>query len=166
MLLVGSTGFLISQSTCSYAGSGVRAMTVANPADTTNVNLNGSGLVRYLSFMHVTPDQIRAARVLLHLDQTEVARRARVSVVTIRRLEATRSGGRVAGSTLDGVRQVLEHAGAEFITDGVRRRPSARPNAAALFEELRAISLRSAERLQGREVLTEADLYDEDGLPA
>ncbi len=116
--------------------------------------------------MHVTPDQIRAARALLHLEQIEVARRAHVSVVTIRRLEATQSGVRVADSTFDGVRQVLEHAGAEFIPDGVRRRPSARPDAAALFEELHAISLRGAKRLQGREVLTEADLYDEDGLPA
>ena len=116
--------------------------------------------------MHVTPDQIRAARALLHLEQIEVARRAHVSVVTIRRLEATQSGVRVAGSTLEGVRQVLEHAGAEFTPDGVRRRPSARPDAAALFEELRAISLHSAERLQGSEILTQADLYDEDGLPA
>ncbi len=116
--------------------------------------------------MNVTPDQIRAARALLQLDQAEVARRAHVSVVTIRRLEATQGSTRVAGNTLNEVRQVLEHAGAEFIPDGVRRRPSARPNAAALFEELRAISLRSVKRLQGREVLTEADLYDEDGLPA
>lgn len=149
-----------------YPGSGVRTTTIAHPADTTRVNLNGSALVRYLPIMNVTPDQIRAARALLHLDQTEVARRARVSVVTIRRLEATRSGVHVADSTLSGVCQVLEQAGAEFIPDGVRRRPSARPAAAALFEELRAISVRGAERLQGRELLTEADLYDEDGLPA
>ena len=116
--------------------------------------------------MHVTPDQIRAARALLRLEQTEVARRAHVSVVTIRRLEAAQESTRTISSTLDGVRQVLEQAGAEFIPDGVRRRPSARPDAAALLEELRAISLRSAERLQGRTLLTDADLYDEDGLPA
>ncbi len=128
--------------------------------------LSENALQWYVSLMHVTPDQIRAARALLHLEQIEVARRAHVSVVTIRRLEATQSGVRVAGSTLEGVRQVLEHAGAEFIPDGVRRRPSARPDAAALFEELRAISLHSAERLQGSEILSEADLYDEDGLPA
>ena len=72
----------------------------------------------------------------------------------------------MAGSTLDGVRQVLEHAGAEFIPDGVRRRASARPDTVKLFDELRAISVRSAECLQGREALTEADLYGEDGLPA
>jgi transcriptional regulator with XRE-family HTH domain len=116
--------------------------------------------------MHVTPDQIRAARALLRLEQAELARRAQVSVVTIRRLETAEGGERVAGSTVDGVRQVLEQAGAEFIPDGVRRRPPARPDATAVFEELRAISLRSAERLHGQEELTEADLYDEDGLPA
>ena len=65
-----------------------------------------------------------------------------------------------------GVCQVLEQAGAEFIPDGVRRRRTARPDARALYEDLRAISLRSAARLQGRELLTDADLYDENGLPA
>jgi hypothetical protein len=38
-------------------------------------------------------------------------------------------------------------------------------DAAARFEDLRAISLRSAARLQGLETLTDRDLYDEDGLP-
>ena len=60
----------------------------------------------------------------------------------------------------------LEQAGAEFIPDGVRRRRTERRDAGALFEDLRAISLRSAARLQGRELLTDADLYDENGLPA
>jgi len=36
----------------------------------------------------------------------------------------------------------------------------------ARFNKLRAISLRSAARLRGRELLTDADLYDENGLPA
>jgi hypothetical protein len=35
-----------------------------------------------------------------------------------------------------------------------------------LYADLRAISLRSAARLRGRELLTDTDLYDEDGLPA
>jgi hypothetical protein len=68
--------------------------------------------------------------------------------------------------TIEGIRQALEQAGAEFIPDGVRRRSAPRPDARALYEDLRAISLRSAARLQGRELLTDADLYDEDGLPA
>ena len=116
--------------------------------------------------MLISPEQIRAARALLRLEQGELARRARVSVVTIRRLEAEQGTERVTPVTLDGVRTALENAGAEFIEGGVRRRPAGRPDAATLFEELRAISLRSAAKLQGREQLTEADLYDEDGLPA
>ena len=117
--------------------------------------------------MIITPEQIRAARALLRLEQDDLARRAHVSVVTIRRLEAAQNSERVATATLNNVRQVLEQAGAEFIADGVRRRGRmVRPDAARLFEELRAISLRSAERLRGGEQMTEADLYDEDGLPA
>ena len=38
--------------------------------------------------MLITPAQIRAARALLRMDQDELARRANVSVVTVRRLEA------------------------------------------------------------------------------
>jgi transcriptional regulator with XRE-family HTH domain len=112
--------------------------------------------------------QIRAARALLHLDQTEVAERAGTSVVTIRRLEAGYSG--VTATTLDRIRQVLEQAGVEFIPGGVRRRPTTRPDATALLADLQAISRRSAQRLQDRAgdqpVFSEDDLYDENGLPA
>jgi transcriptional regulator with XRE-family HTH domain len=128
--------------------------------------LNKTALGGYLSLMDITPEQIRAARALLRLEQAELARRAHVSVVTIRRIEGADGGERVTPVTLDGVRQALEQAGAEFIPDGVRRRRTARPEARSLYEDLRAISLRSAARLQGRELLTDADLYDEDGLPA
>jgi transcriptional regulator with XRE-family HTH domain len=116
--------------------------------------------------MEITPEQIRAARALLRLEQAELADRAHVSVVTIRRLERGQGSERVAPRILTGVREVLEQAGAEFVPDGVRRRRTARPDARALYEDLRAISLRSAARLQGRELLTDADLYDENGLPA
>ena len=116
--------------------------------------------------MEITPEQIRAARALLRLEQAELAERAHVSVVTIRRLEGTQSDQRVTPGTLAGVREALEQAGAEFIPDGVRRRRTVRPDPRTLFEDLRAISLRSAARLQGRELLTDADLYDENGLPA
>ena len=116
--------------------------------------------------MFITPEQIRAARALLRLEQAELAQRAHVSVVTIRRLEGAHGNQRVTLATLEGVRQVLEQAGAEFIRDGVRRRRTAQSDASALYEDLHAISLRSAAGLQGREFLTDADLYDEDGLPA
>ena len=115
--------------------------------------------------MIITPEQIRAARALLRLEQDELTRRAQVSVATVRRLEAAESAGRVAPATLSGVRAVLEAAGAEFIPDGVRRR-SGRTDAAALFEDLRAISLQSAAALAGHEPMAEAELYDEAGLPA
>lgn len=116
--------------------------------------------------MDVTSDQIRAARALLRLEQAELAQRAHVSVVTIRRLESTSGREQVTPMTYDGIRRALEQAGAEFIPDGVRRRRTVRPDASSLFEDLRAISLRSAERLQGQELLTDADLYDDNGLPA
>ena len=114
--------------------------------------------------MEITSDQIRAARALLHLEQADLAERAHLSIVTIRRLESGQSTGRVAPATLAEVCKVLEEAGAEFIPDGVRRR-AARPDTRALFEDLRALSLRSAARLCGRALLTDADLYDENGLP-
>ena len=116
--------------------------------------------------MEITPEQIRAARALLRLEQAELAERAGASVVTLRRLESAHGRERVAPRLLAKVRTVLEQAGAEFIRDGVRRRRSERPDAGALFEDLRAISLRSAPRLQGWELLTNVDLYDETGLPA
>ena len=114
--------------------------------------------------MMMTSDQVRAARALLHLEQGELAHTAAVSIVTIRRLEAAGSSARVSASTVADVRRALEQAGAEFIPGGVRRR--VQPEASGLYEDLRAISLRSAEQLAGQDLLTEADLYDEDGLPA
>ena len=116
--------------------------------------------------MGITPEQIRAARALLRIEQAELARRAHVSAVTIRRLEGVDGRERVSPAILDGVRQVLEQAGAEFIPNGVRRRRVPTREVQSLFEDLRAISLCSAARLHGHELLTDADLYDEDGLPA
>ncbi len=116
--------------------------------------------------MEITPEQIRAARALLHIEQADLAKRAHVSVVTIRRLEGADGRERVSPVILDGVRHVLEQAGAEFIQNGVRQRRAPTPDVQSLFEDLRTISLRSAARLQGHEPLTDADLYDENGLPA
>ena len=71
----------------------------------------------------------------------------------------------VVPATLDGVRAVLEAAGAEFIPDGVRR-PPGWPDATARFADLHAISLRGATALAGHEPMREAELYDGAGLPA
>jgi len=114
----------------------------------------------------ITPEQIRAARALLRMDQDELARRAQVSTITIRRLEAADGTDRVAPATLDGVRQVLEKAGAEFIEGGVRRRPWTPEEVEKRYRTLMEISKRSAELQKGLEQWTEDDLYDENGLPA
>lgn len=118
--------------------------------------------------MLIMPEQVRAARALLRLDQDELARRASVAVATVRRLEAADGLDRVAPATLDGMRQALEAAGAEFIEDGVRRRQkaSAEAETEALYRDLLAISLESARALARHALLTDDDLYDENGLPA
>jgi DNA-binding XRE family transcriptional regulator len=62
----------------------------------------------YLSLMVVSPDQIRAARALLRIEQAELAERAHVSVVTIRRIETLNARERVAAKTFDGIQRALE----------------------------------------------------------
>jgi transcriptional regulator with XRE-family HTH domain len=113
--------------------------------------------------MDVTSEQIRAARALLRIEQSELARMAEVSVSTIRRLEAAGGDGLVTGGTVAAVRVALERAGADFIDDGVRRRP--RPDRDALYRDLRRIAEKSAAMLSGAPPLTDADLYGDDGLP-
>jgi transcriptional regulator with XRE-family HTH domain len=114
--------------------------------------------------MLITPDQIRAARALLRMDQEELARRANVSIVTIRRSEASGGMGLVGLGTFDEIRRALEAAGAEFIERGVRRRKLDEEEAAALRRDLHAIAMRSAERQAELPAFTEGDLYDEYGL--
>lgn len=106
----------------------------------------------------ITSDQIRAARALLHLDQADLARRANVSLITVRRIER----GQAESPSFAVVRQALEQAGAEFIPNGVRKRP-ARADAEARFKAAREISIKAAEELRGRKLLTDDDLYDEIG---
>jgi transcriptional regulator with XRE-family HTH domain len=116
--------------------------------------------------MIVTPEQIRAARALLRLEQDELARRAQVSVVTIRRLEAPDGLARVAPATVDDVRQALEQAGATFIVGGVQRRQRSPEEIKALRRDLKDIVERSVEYQKGlKERWTEDDLYGDDGLP-
>jgi len=120
----------------------------------------------YIVRMIITPEQLRAARAFLRLEQDELARRSSVSVATIRRLETVGGHGRVAPATLEGVRLALEAAGAEFIENGVRRVQAPLQDTTELFRDLQAISIESARRLAGHELLTDSDLYDENGLPA
>ena len=115
--------------------------------------------------MQVTSDQLRAARALLRLEQAELARRAGVSVVTVRRLEGAVPGKAVSADMADNVRAALEKAGADFIPNGVQKlRTQAEQD--RLLADMKDIARRSAEKLRGQELLTDADMYDENGLPA
>ena len=71
-----------------------------------------------------SPEQIRAARVLLRLDQTEFARRARVSLATLRRVESSADKPHASVRAVASIQHALEAAGVEFIENGVRRRRS------------------------------------------
>ena len=74
--------------------------------------------------MELTGNHIRAARVLADMDQADLAKKSRVSINTIRNLEAAgaqRIGGRA--STRGKVQACLEAVGVEFTngdTPGVR----------------------------------------------
>ena len=111
-----------------------------------------------------TPEQIKAARALLRMEQEELAKRAGVSVTTIRRLEAADREYAVAQETAEGVQNALQEAGVEFIRDGVRRiRKEADPE---LVADLMKIAEESARLLKDAPPFTEDDLYDQNGLPA
>jgi transcriptional regulator with XRE-family HTH domain len=69
--------------------------------------------------------QVRAARGLLNISQTDLARIASVHVATIRRLEAA-TGVRGAADTLWKMQQALEGAGVEFIPEEAGRGPGVR----------------------------------------
>jgi hypothetical protein len=58
----------------------------------------------------------------------------------------------------------LEDAGVEFIHQGVSLKPKA-ADGEALLARLRNIAERAAARNAGRDWLTDADLYGNDGLP-
>jgi transcriptional regulator with XRE-family HTH domain len=117
----------------------------------------------------ITPDQIRAARALLRLDQAEVARRAEVSLATLRRVERGCDKPRPSAQAVASIRHALESAGAEFIDHGVKRRLAARTpeEKETMFRDLMAIAKRSAEfAAKHPGGFSEDDLYDENGLPA
>src|SRR3954454_12831045 len=114
--------------------------------------------------MLITPEQIRPARALQRLEQDELARRAHVSVVTVRRLEAPDGLCKVAPGTVDEVQRALEAAGAEFVERGVRRRAWTQEEVEMRYQAGLAIAKRSAARLKDAPLFSEDDLYDEDGL--
>jgi transcriptional regulator with XRE-family HTH domain len=116
--------------------------------------------------MLITPDQIRAARALLRMDQEELARRAHISVVTVRRLEAPDGLSKVSPGTFDEVQRALEAAGAEFVERGVRQRAFTPEEVEARYQRIKAIAERAAAEFKDAPPFSEDDLYDENGLPA
>jgi transcriptional regulator with XRE-family HTH domain len=84
------------------------------------------------SILKVSIRQIKAARALLDWSQEELADAARVSIPTIKRLEANDGplGGR--SDTADKIQRALQRAGVEFIEEngggpGVRLRKASKP---------------------------------------
>ena len=117
----------------------------------------------------ITPDQLRAARALLALDQADLAERAHVSIATLRRVESGGEKPRASIRAVKSIQHALEAAGAEFIDNGVRRRRRRRSpeEVAERIRKIKEISERSAKILaQYPGGFTEDDLYDENGLPA
>ncbi len=79
--------------------------------------------------MIITGRQLRAARALLGMEQIELAKRSRVAVGTIRRMESFDEEVGARTSTLSQVQKALEKAGVEFLNDGqpgvrLKRHPS------------------------------------------
>jgi predicted transcriptional regulator len=73
----------------------------------------------------ITGRQLRAARVLVGMEQIELAKRSRVAIGTIRRMESFDGEIGARTSTLSLVKKALEKAGIEFLNDdrpGVRLR--------------------------------------------
>jgi transcriptional regulator with XRE-family HTH domain len=114
--------------------------------------------------MLITPEQIRAARALLRLDQAKLAHDAGISVVTLRRLEGEDGLSKVAPTTVDQVRKVLEKAGAEFIDRGVRRGAATPEAIRSRKEEIDQIVARGVALMAQYPHLTDDELYDETGL--
>jgi transcriptional regulator with XRE-family HTH domain len=74
-----------------------------------------------------TAEQIRAARAMLRIEQRELARRAGVSLETVKRIERSRGPVSTLAATAEALRGALEQAGVIFIAEdsegpGVRLR--------------------------------------------
>lgn len=68
----------------------------------------------------ITAEQMRAARAMLRWEQEEVAEKARVSVKTVKRMEAT--SGRMDSRSDYAVMKAFELAGIEFMEGDYRNR--------------------------------------------
>lgn len=69
----------------------------------------------------ITAEQMRAARAMLRMEQDELAKRANLSLKTVKRAEA--SSGKLSTSSGYALMRALEHCGIEFIDrDGFKGR--------------------------------------------
>ena len=101
---------------------------------------------------------------MLGWNQPNLRKRADVSYSSVKSAERPEEIGSVQPADLDRIRRALEGQNIEFIPRGVRWR---RPDAQERYERIMAISRASAAELAGRDdLLTDNDLYDENGLPA
>ncbi len=90
----------------------------------------------------ITSEQIRGARAMLRIEQSELAARAGVSLETIKRIERKPGPVSALAATLEAIRKALEAAGVAFIDEdgegpGVRLRRKPEPNTIAA-EDLNA----------------------------
>lgn len=65
----------------------------------------------------IDPNQIRAARGLLNISQTELSERAGIGVATVKRIESSTEDLRVTVLTLLRIQKALESAGIIFIAE-------------------------------------------------
>lgn len=88
--------------------------------------------------MIITGEQLRAARAMVRIEQADLARRANVSVETIKRLERTEGPVSANVQTVDAIVRALEVAGIEF-TNGAQpgvRLPRKREEGKAVRQRL------------------------------
>jgi len=74
----------------------------------------------------IDASQIRAARGLLDISQTELSRRAGISVATVKRIEASTENLRMTVQTMLRIQAALEAAGVVFIEGDKQQGPGVR----------------------------------------
>ena len=74
----------------------------------------------------ISASQIRAARGLLAINQSELAERAGVGLATVKRLEASEGELRAMVQTVDAIRKALEKSGVIFIDHDDKQGPGVR----------------------------------------
>lgn len=68
--------------------------------------------------MHITSEQIRAARALLRWEQKDLAEKSGISLPSVKRLEGARGPLAAHGRTIAALQLALEGGGIVFLADG------------------------------------------------